>query len=78
MYKYKMVQIPPCITVTVKENRSGIAAEYLENVVNEWSSQGWDFHRVDVIGIEEKFGMFSHKKRYSHYYVICFRKEMML
>lgn len=76
MYKYKMVQVPPTITIKARDNRSGIAAEYLENVVNEWASQGWDFHRIDVIGIDEKSGVFGNKSAYSHYYVISFRKEM--
>lgn len=76
MYKYKMVQVPPTITVNTKDNRSGIAAEYLENVVNEWASQGWDFHRVDVIGIDEKSGIFGRKTDYSYCYVISFRKEL--
>lgn len=76
MYKYKMVQVPPTITVKARDNRSGLAAEYLENVVNEWASQGWEFHRVDVIGIDEKSGMFGNKTEYTHYYVISFRREM--
>ncbi|WP_306110046.1 DUF4177 domain-containing protein [Serratia fonticola] len=76
MYKYKMVQVPPTITVNVKDNRSGLAAEYLENVVNEWASQGWEFHRVDVIGVNEKSGILGRKSEYSHYYVISFRKEV--
>ncbi|WP_306455849.1 DUF4177 domain-containing protein [Serratia fonticola] len=76
MYKYKMVQVPPTITIAAKDNRSGIAAEYLENVVNEWAYQGWEFYRIDVIGIEETSGIFGKKTDYTHYYVISFRKEV--
>jgi hypothetical protein len=36
MYQYKMVQVHPDISVMVKDNINGIAAQYLEDVVNEW------------------------------------------
>ncbi|PHI31531.1 hypothetical protein [Budvicia aquatica] len=76
MYKYKMVQVPPTITIKAKDNRSGLAAEYLENVVNEWAYQGWEFHRVDTIGIQKTSGLLGRKVEYDHYYVISFRKAI--
>ncbi|MGC6387218.1 DUF4177 domain-containing protein [Ewingella sp. S1.OA.A_B6] len=75
MYTYKMVQVPPNISVKAKDNKSGIAAQYLENVVNTWAAEGWEFQRVDTIGIEEKPGCFSaNKQGLVYYYVITFRK----
>jgi hypothetical protein len=77
MYQYKMVQIPPNISVKAKDNKNGIAAQYLENVVNEFAQEGWEFQRVDTIGIEEKPGCFgSNKLGVVNYYVITFRKEV--
>jgi hypothetical protein len=77
MYKYKMVQVPPNISVRAKDNKSGIAAQYLEDVVNEWAAQGWEFQRVDTIGIEERPGCFGRSKvKFMQYYVITFRKEI--
>ncbi|WP_431642433.1 DUF4177 domain-containing protein [Enterobacter mori] len=77
MFQYKMVQVPPSISVRPKDNKSGIAAQYLEDVVNEWAAQGWEFQRVDTIGIEERPGCFGGSKvKFMQYYVITFRKEV--
>lgn len=77
MYQYKMIQVPPNISVRAKDNKNGIAAQYLESVVNKWASEGWEFQRVDTIGIEEKPGCFAGKsKGVVNYYVITFRKEV--
>jgi len=77
MYQYKMVQIPPNISVKAKDNKNGIAAQYLESVVNEFAQEGWEFQRVDTIGIEEKPGCFGgNKLGVVNYYVITFRKEV--
>lgn len=35
MYTYKMIQVPPNISVKAKDNKAGVAAAYLQNVVNE-------------------------------------------
>lgn len=76
MYKYKMIQVPPNVSVKAKDNKGGVAAQYLENVVNEWASEGWEFQRVDTIGIEERSGCFgSNKSGVMQYYVITFRQE---
>lgn len=77
MYTYKMIQVPPNISVKAKDNKNGIAATYLQEVVNTWAVEGWEFQRVDTIGIEEKPGCFSmNKVGVVHYYVITFRKEV--
>lgn len=77
MYQYKMVQVPSNISVRVKDNKDGIAAQYLEDVVNEWATQGWEFQRVDTIGIEERPGCFGGGKvTFTQYYVITFRKAI--
>ncbi|AHK21391.1 MULTISPECIES: hypothetical protein [Yersinia pseudotuberculosis complex] len=77
MFTYKMVQIPPNISVNAKANKNGIAAQYLEEVVNSWASEGWEFQRIDTIGIDEKPGCFGgNKSTLTHYYVITFRKEV--
>jgi len=77
MYTYKMVQIPPNISIKAKDNKDGIAAAYLEQEVNSWAAEGWEFQRVDTIGIEERPGCFGgNKSTLTHYYVITFRKEV--
>lgn len=80
MYTYKMVQVPPNISVKAKDNKAGIAAVYLQNVVNEHAADGWEFQRVDTIGIEEQPGCLSSfsggKSQLFQYYVITFRKKI--
>ncbi|EFN9760301.1 DUF4177 domain-containing protein [Escherichia coli] len=77
MYTYKMIQVPPNVSVKAKDNKSDVAAEYLQGVVNEQAAEGWEFQRVDTIGIEEPPGCFSGgKEQVSQYYVITFRKKV--
>lgn len=79
MYEYKMIQIPPNIAVQMKAHKGNEAAAYLENVVNKYASDGWEFQRVDSIGVQVQPGCLDalkgNKATNSSYYVITFRKE---
>ena len=79
MYEYKMVQIPPNIAVEMRKHKGNEAAAYLEGVVNKMAHQGWEFQRVDSIGVHVQpgclEGLFGKKAESSSYYVITFRKE---
>lgn len=79
MYEYKMIQIPPNIAVQMKAHKGNEAAAYLENIVNEYASQGWEFQRIDSIGIQVQPGCWDalrgKKAVDNSYYVITFRKE---
>lgn len=60
MYKYKMVQIPPNVIVNAKKvSKDRAAAVYLENVVNEMAQDGWEFQRIDSIGVQEQLWMWQ-------------------
>jgi len=78
MYIYKMVQVPPNIEVRAKEQRGNEAAAYLQDVVNTHAENGWEFYRIDTIGVSVKPGcfdaLFGKKDVLSHYYVISLRK----
>lgn len=78
MYIYKMVQVPPNIEVRAKEHRGNEAAVYLENVVNTYAEDGWEFYRIDTIGVSVKAGcldaLFGKKDVLSSFYVISLRK----
>lgn len=78
-YQYKMVQVPPTISISSKEDEEGIAAAYLEEIVNQKAQEGWEFYRVDSIGIETRPGclasLFGKSAETIVYYVITFRKE---
>jgi len=79
MYEYKMVQVPPNISVQMKDHKGNEAAKYLEQVVNEYASEGWEFYRIDSIGVQLQpgcMGALSGKKAEERiYYVITFRME---
>lgn len=77
LYEYKMVQVPPTILVTAEAGNE--AAQYLEKIVGEMSEKGWEFHRIDEIGVRTEPGcllsLLGQKASHSVYYVISFRKE---
>ncbi len=78
-YQYKMVQIAPHIRIDEKDARGQEAAIYLHQVVTRNAQNGWDFFRVDTIGISSQPGCLAalfgaRTKNYNHY-VITFRKQ---
>ncbi|MGE7989753.1 DUF4177 domain-containing protein [Pseudomonas sp. NPDC089554] len=79
MYVYKMVQVPPNVEVDAKKHKGNEAAAYLQSVVNTHAEDGWEFYRVDTIGVAVKPGcfdaLFGKKTELSSYYVISFRRQ---
>jgi hypothetical protein len=79
-YRYKMIQIPPKIVIKPSEEQGGPAAAYLEKVVSEQARQGWEFYRVDAIGVRVEPGclasLFGQGTKEDVYYVITFRQEV--
>jgi hypothetical protein len=79
-YEYKMVQIPPSISIKAKDQVGNEAADYLESLANEAASSGWEFWRVDTIGVMTSPGclgsLFGRKAEYLEYYVVSFRKQL--
>ena len=78
MYQYRMVQVPPNIAVQAKQHVGNEAAAYLEGLVNAHAQEGWEFFRVDEIGVKVTPGclasLFGQKEAFSNYYVITFRR----
>ena len=77
-YEYKMVQVPPGISVQSKDHRGNEAAAYLQTIVDSHAQDGWEFYRVDEIGVTVKpdciAGLFGQTDSYSLYYVVSFRR----
>jgi hypothetical protein len=77
-YEYKMVQIPPTIVVKQKEFIGNEAAYYLQTLANEHAAQGWEFCRVDTIGVVVQPGclasLFGARRTLTEYYVVTFRR----
>lgn len=78
MYEYKMVQIPPTIVVREREYQGQEAAYYLQSLANEMAAQGWEFYRIDTIGVVTRPGclgrLFGATETYREFYVITFRR----
>lgn len=76
-YEYKMVQVPP--NIQVKRATGNDAADYLQTVTDEHTSKGWEFYRVDSIGIEIKPGclgaLLGQARPLKIYYVVTFRRS---
>lgn len=77
-YTYKMVQVPPNVEVTSKQ-RGNEAAAYLEGLVNQQAREGWEFYRVDSIGVQTNpgclGGLLGQKTTLVEYYVVTFRRQ---
>lgn len=82
MFEYRMIQAPPTLVVRRREDNGREAALYLEGIVNEQATQGWEFYRVDTIGVKVKpgcLGAFSGQREATiHYYVVTFRRPLAL
>ena len=78
-YEYKMIQIPPTISVQASQHKGNEAAQYMEAIANSHSEQGWDFFRVDTLSVSIPAGclaaMFGDKGSQSQYYVMTFRRR---
>lgn len=86
MYTYKMVQVPPNLSVAARgmfkqaPDASTIAANYLQQIVNGEAQQGWEFFRIDSIGVKSSPGciaaLMGAKSVDTLYYVITFRRAV--
>ena len=76
---YKMVQVPPRILVKGSTQQGTEAASYLQSVVNEHATEGWEFFRVDPIGVQTQPGclasLLGQQAAEVTYYVVTFRKS---
>ncbi len=76
-YTYRMVQIPP--TLTVRSAKGGEAAAYLQSVVNTMAAEGWEFWRVDSIGVAEQPGclaaLLGVRASTAVFHVVTFRRS---
>lgn len=78
MYEYMMVQVPPTIVVKQKEQAGNEAAVYLQSIANQYATQGWEFYRVDTVGVVVQPGcmasLFGAQRTVTEYYVVTFRQ----
>jgi methylphosphotriester-DNA--protein-cysteine methyltransferase len=75
-YNYRMVQLSRNIKIKASEEKGDEAAVYLQTIVNDHAKQGWEFYRVDTIGVITEPGcssLFGKKEEMLLYYVATFR-----
>ncbi len=79
-YEYKMVQIPPNIRVSASVERGQEAAWYLQDLVNRLAKEGWEFYRVDTVGVISEPGclgqLLGQKATLVEYFVVTFRRPV--
>lgn len=77
-FEYKMVQIPPNIEIR-GSGQGSEAADYLQRLVNSLATKGWEFQRVDTVGVRETpgciAGLLGQTSTFANYYVVTFRRE---
>lgn len=79
MYEYKMLQIPPRIIIKAKGAQGQEAALYLQEIASEYAAKGWEFYRVDTVGVVTRAGCLGKLLGASdinvEYYVVTFRRS---
>jgi hypothetical protein len=56
-YEYRMVQLPQ--TFILKQDTGKEIAAYLEKLASDWGAQGWEFYRIDEVGVAVQPGCFA-------------------
>jgi len=76
-YVYRMVQIPPNIEVEAGKVEGNEAANYLNELVAKMGFEGWEFYRIDTVGVVERpgclAGLLGAASTHTVYYVVTFR-----
>jgi hypothetical protein len=76
-YEFKMVQLPQ--TFLLQKDTGKEIAVYLEKLSQEHSAQGWEFFRIDQVGVAVSPGcmgaMTGVKQTMTYYNVVSFRRE---
>ncbi len=79
LHEYTTVQIPPAIRVQGAAKGTEAAA-YLEEVANRMSRDGWEFHRIDTVGVVESpgclAGLLGARQIVRDFFVVSFRRPV--
>jgi len=76
-YKYKVVQVPSLEVVRGAQVGDAVA-QCLETILNRHAQEGWEFYRVDCIGVrlfpQAEFS--GHMDAHTSFHVVTFRKPV--
>jgi hypothetical protein len=77
-HEYRMIQVPPRVEIRSGASHNRRVADFLEGIVNKMALDGWEFFRVDTLGVTENPGciasLFGANTFTVNYYVVTFRR----
>lgn len=75
-YEYKMVQLPR--TFVLKQDTGNEIAIYLQQLATQHAHHGWEFHRIDSVGVAVSPGCLAAfagaKQTMTYYNIATFRR----
>jgi hypothetical protein len=75
-YEYYMVQIPSTFAGRQGQTTGTEIASYVQEWANKLAAQGWEFYRIDSMGMTEMPGClsFGSGSTYTQYSIMTFRR----
>lgn len=77
-YEFKMVQLPQ--TFVLRQDTGKEIAAYLEKISNDHGAEGWEFYRIDSVGVAVQPGCLAAlsgtKQTMTYYNVVTFRRPI--
>jgi hypothetical protein len=77
MDEYKMIQLPQ--TFVLKQDTGKEIATYLETMAHKLGEQGWEFYRIDQVGVAVAPGclglLTGAKTSMTYYNVVTFKRQ---
>ena len=78
MFEYKMIQLPQ--TFLLKKDTGNEIAVHLEKLIQEWAGKGWEFYRIDSVGVAVQPGCLGAltgvKQSMTYYNIVAFRRPI--
>lgn len=78
LYEYYMVQIPSNFAAQQNQTSGHEIAAYVQEWANRLASEGWEFYRIDTMGMTEVpgclGGLFGGQATHTQYSIMTFRR----
>ena|ERR1044072_4385615 len=77
-YEYQMVQIPSNFSMSANQMQGNEIASYVQEWANRLAASGWEFYRIDTMGVTASpgclAGLFGAQQTYTQYSIMTFRR----
>lgn len=78
LYEYYMLQVPSNFAAQQNTTTGHEIATYVQEWANRLASEGWEFYRIDSMGMMETpgclSGLFGGQASYTQYSIMTFRR----